>query len=116
AWLEGFLKRSGLLLLHDKELWQVLDTWLTELSAESFAAVLPLLRRTFATFPAPERRQMGERVRLGKAAGSQVPGMDAGFDAERAVSVLPLAARLLGIDWPPAGAAARNAGDRGEAS
>ncbi|HHX40558.1 MAG TPA: hypothetical protein GX715_11390 [Armatimonadetes bacterium] len=116
AWLEGFLKGSGLLLLHDKELWQVLDTWLTELSAESFAAVLPLLRRTFATFPAPERRQMGERVRLGKAAGSQVPGMDAGFDAERAVSVLPLAARLLGIDWPPAGAAARNAGDRGEAS
>jgi hypothetical protein len=29
AWIEGFLKGSGLLLLHDEALWRTLDEWLT---------------------------------------------------------------------------------------
>ncbi|MBD0262232.1 MAG: hypothetical protein ICV78_05745, partial [Tolypothrix sp. Co-bin9] len=43
AWVEGFLKGSGLLLLHDDMLWQVLDNWLTQLPGEFFTALLPLL-------------------------------------------------------------------------
>ncbi|MBW4420741.1 MAG: hypothetical protein KME13_16150 [Myxacorys californica WJT36-NPBG1] len=96
AWIEGFLAGSGLLLLHNPTLWQVLDDWVTQLSSETFTAILPLLRRTFSTFAAPERRQMGERVRQGNShppvfikAGS--------FDSDRADTVLPLVAQLLGI-------------------
>lgn len=99
AWIEGFLAGSGLLLLHNPALWQVLDAWVMQLSDPSFTAVLPLLRRTFSTFAAPERRQMGERVRQG---GRQVPGIEAReaaglWDGDRADAVLPLVAQLLGI-------------------
>ncbi len=60
AWVEGFLKGSGLLLLHDEKLLQVLDNWVSHLPSDTFTALLPLLRRTFSTFSAPERRQIGE--------------------------------------------------------
>lgn len=96
AWIEGFLTGSGLLLIHNPALWQVLDDWVTGLSGETFTAILPLLRRTFSTFAAPERRQMGERVRQGnvqRAAIAQVGN----FDVDRADTVLPLVAQLLGI-------------------
>jgi hypothetical protein len=100
AWVEGFLKGSGILLLHDERLWQVLDDWVTSLSGEIFTQLLPLLRRTFSTFTAPERRQMGERVKSQRVgAGSR--GIDtvspANFDVTRAERVLPVVARLLGL-------------------
>jgi hypothetical protein len=97
AWVEGFLQGSGLLLLHDDDIWQVLDGWVTQLSTETFTALLPLLRRTFANFTAPERRQMGERVRLGR----QEPTIENGeFDRDRADAALPLIAQLLGLITP----------------
>lgn len=98
AWIEGFLKGSGLLLLHDDILWQVLDNWLTQLPNDSFTALLPLLRRTFSTFPAPERRQMGEKVKQGlnpKAASKSTNNAD--FDEDNAALVLPIIAQLLGV-------------------
>jgi hypothetical protein len=98
AWVEGFLKGSGLALLHDDELWAVMDTWVSGLSTDTFAALLPLLRRTFSTFAPPERRQMGERVKNGPARGRQSQtAMEADFDVLRAEAVLPLIARLLGL-------------------
>ncbi|HEX9004371.1 MAG TPA: DUF5682 family protein, partial [Blastocatellia bacterium] len=101
AWTEGFLKGSGLLLLHDERLWQVIDDWMTALPGESFTVLLPLLRRTFSTFTAPERRQMGERVRRGATATNRPIQPDAEeFDHERAEAVLPLVARLLGLTVP----------------
>src|SRR5205823_3333415 len=39
AWVEGFLKGSGLALLHDDELWAVMDEWVSGLRADSFTAV-----------------------------------------------------------------------------
>jgi uncharacterized protein DUF5682 len=97
AWVEGLLRGSGLLLLHDDRLWQVLDGWVSTLSSDTFTQLLPLLRRTFATFPAPERRAMGERARRGPARVVAGATADAsGFDTERAEAVLPLVARLLG--------------------
>jgi hypothetical protein len=96
AWLEGFLSGSGLLLLHHEALWQILDGWLVGLPAETFSQLLPLLRRTFATFPRPERRQMGEKVTRGAGSGRTRAAVQ-GIDSERARVVLPLAAQLLGL-------------------
>jgi hypothetical protein len=99
AWIEGFLRGGGALLLHDDRLWQVLDAWVAALPADTFTQLLPLLRRTFATFPAPERRRLGERARRdGAGPAAYRPTSDAAdFDQERAEAVLPLVARLLGL-------------------
>jgi hypothetical protein len=100
AWVEGFLGGSGELLLHDEALWQVLDMWVAGLRPGAFEALLPLLRRTFSSFPPALRRRMGERVRRGPPApgGARAwAGEGDGFDTERAEAVLPLVARLLGI-------------------
>ncbi|MBV6624513.1 MAG: hypothetical protein KI793_16505 [Rivularia sp. (in: Bacteria)] len=98
AWVEGFLKGSGLLLLHDDKLWQVLDNWVSNLPEDFFVASLPLLRRTFATFSEPERKQMGERVKNG------IDGNSSGFadekddiERENAVLVLPILKQFLGV-------------------
>jgi hypothetical protein len=98
AWSEGFLKGSGLLLLHDEALWNVIDEWVSRLPNETFEQLLPLIRRTFATFQPPERRQMGERVKRGRAAAPARPTADGGdIDTRRAERVLPLLAQLLGL-------------------
>jgi hypothetical protein len=96
AWLEGFLNQSGMVLLHDQRLWTMVDEWLAALGEEHFMRVLPLLRRAFAAFSSPERRQLGERARqpAGLAAVSTLPD----WDAARAERVLPLLRQLLGVD------------------
>src|SRR5262249_55902320 len=98
AWIDGLLRGSGALLLHDDALWRILDAWVAGLKAEEFTQLLPLLRRTFSTFAAPERRQMGARAKSTgvRDAFPQSVGYD--FDLERAERVLPLVARLLGLD------------------
>jgi hypothetical protein len=95
AWLEGFLKDSGALLLHDPTLWQVLDEWVAWLPDEAFLQILPLLRRTFATFQAPERRRMGEKARQSSGSGGVADVLDRRFDSERARAVLPVLEKLL---------------------
>ena len=104
SWVEGFLRGSGLLLLHDETLWQVLDDWVTGLHGDTFTQLLPLLRRTFATFAPPERRQMGERVKGssgGSARAAVADETEANFDLARADAVLPLVAKLLGLEATP---------------
>jgi hypothetical protein len=98
AWVAGFLHGSGLLLLHDETLWQVIDAWITQLHGDNFTAVLPLLRRTFAEFPVPERRQMAERVQRGGARVTAAAASNEAFDQERAALVLPLVRQLLGLE------------------
>ena len=99
AWVEGFLSGSALILLHDRALLQVVDGWLAGVGDETFTDVLPLLRRTFATFGAPERRQIGEHVRrLGDGtSGRSGAAAEADVDAARGELVLPVVARLLGL-------------------
>ena len=92
AWLEGFLRDSGVVLLHDATLWQVLDAWLQTLSDATFVQLVPLLRRTFSSFSAPERRQMGARVKRGVA-----PSRTVMVDETRAQAVMPVVRRLLGV-------------------
>ena len=100
AWVEGFLRGSGELLYYDDELFGVFDAWLASLPAETFPQLLPLLRRTFGTFEAPLRRNLGEKARRGGKTGpgrARLASSD-DFNAERASSGLPVIARLLGLD------------------
>lgn len=100
AWVEGFLKGSGLILTHDDVLFGVMDGWVAGLSGEAFVRVVALLRRTFSTFEAPERRAIGEKAKRG---GQKVTlaAKDGGVDEARAAKVLPLVAQLLGLQQVP---------------
>ncbi|MBX9388454.1 DUF5682 family protein [Streptomonospora nanhaiensis] len=101
AWLEGFLSGSGLLLVHDTALLEVVDTWLAGLSGEAFTEVLPLVRRTFGSFAAPERRAIGDQVsRLGEAAGSVEDDPADDLDPARAAPAVAAVAELLGVTAP----------------
>lgn len=95
AWLEGFLNRSAMVLLHDDELWCLVDAWLGDLGDEHFLRVLPLLRRAFAAFAVPERRQLGERSRRSGRAPALSP--PAAWDPARAERALPLLRQILGV-------------------
>jgi hypothetical protein len=99
AWVDGFLRGSGLVLLHDRALLGVVDEWVTELRGDAFTALLPLLRRTFSSFSAPERRQIGEWARRGERvqAGTRAGGSLEAFDIARAEAALPVVAQLLGL-------------------
>ncbi len=95
-WLEGFLQGSGLLLLHNHSLWNLLDEWVEELGEEHFTDVLPLLRRTFSKFPPPERERMMDMAKLGQRETEEKETME--FEMERASLVLPTVRALLGIN------------------
>ena len=94
AWIEGFLESSGALLVHDERLWRVLDNWMGELSEAAFTEVLPLLRRTFSSFEAPERHALLERAK--SPASAALAREEMAFDAARAALALPAVAALLG--------------------
>ena len=98
AWVEGFLAGSGQLLLHDDALWQLIDGWLVGLREETFVALLPLLRRAFSAFAAPERRQLGDRARRPSTTGGLTSGDSGEFDHVRAEAGLRTVLTLLGVD------------------
>lgn len=94
-WLEGFLKGSGLLLIHDEVLWRLIDSWVESVNGEQFVEVLPLLRRTFSSFNENIRQQLSERVKHGEIKPSEVASLE--FNHQQAEKVLPLVKQLLGI-------------------
>lgn len=96
AWIEGFLNQSSLVLLHDDILWNVLAQWLDGLTETHFNQIVPMLRRTFTAFSAPERRQLAERARRRSEGAAHAPGETA-WDPIRAVKPLPLLRRVLGL-------------------
>lgn len=98
GWVEGFFSGGGLLLLHDEALLRVVDQWLSGIPADHFVEVLPLLRRTFGTFAAPERRSIGERVARGLTASDGTVGQTDELDHERAGQVVATLTRLLGLE------------------
>jgi hypothetical protein len=93
AFVEGFLRNNGELLVHAPELFAILDDWISGLVPERFQETLPLLRRTFATFPAGVRANLG--ANLGR--GLQRIQVAATLDPDRAALVLPVVRQLLGI-------------------
>ena len=112
AWLEGFLKGSGTLLLLDAQLWDVVHSWVASLDRETFTTVLPLLRRTFSHYTNTERRKLGEKVKSGGelapgsglragSGSSLAAGDNADFDWERSAQAIPVIMQLLGLAPSP---------------
>ncbi|MEV6266549.1 DUF5682 family protein [Kribbella sp. NPDC051936] len=97
GYVEGFLAGGGLLLVHDERLLAMVDGWLAAIPDDAFLEVLPLLRRTFGTFAAPERRSIGARARVLSDPAAAVVADDDDLDAELAATALPVVARLLGV-------------------
>jgi len=95
AWLEGFLKGSGTILLIDNNLWNVVNNWVEQLDEKVFMELLPLLRRTFANYTKPERRKLGEKAKQGtvNAATTQ---LDTGIDNERAAKGIETVMKMMG--------------------
>jgi hypothetical protein len=97
AWIEGFLAGGGLVLVHDDALLRLIDEWIAGLREQSFVDVLPLLRRTFSEYAAPERRSIGERVRqLDQAPREVASASGDDLDAERAAPAAQTVAEILG--------------------
>ena len=106
-WAEGFLSggagaSGGLLLVHDRDLLGVLDAWVGSLRADEFEVVLPMLRRTFGEFTAPERASIGRAVRSLAGGVSGVHGRSGAvaavddLDTERAGGAVRTVAAILG--------------------
>jgi hypothetical protein len=90
-WLEGFLSNSALLLIHSPPLWNLLHQWIDELELAGFQEVLPILRRIFSAFPAPERARVLELAKKGYAEQKKAQADDIHTDwAERTLPVLRL--------------------------
>ncbi|MBG8556244.1 DUF5682 family protein [Hymenobacter guriensis] len=95
AWIEGFLSGSGLLLLHHRPLFDLLNDWLGDLPEDTFREIVPLLRRAFTDFSLPERRQLLDLSRQGHQPVA-VAGEEE-FDLERGLRVLLGLRALLGM-------------------
>lgn len=98
AWLEGFLEGRAELLLHDDETFLGLDAWIGELTAEAFQRVLPLVRRTFATFERAALRRLAQRVQEPSGGHALQDASALSFDEASADAVLPRFARFLGCE------------------
>jgi len=96
AWLDGFLNRNAVVLLHDANVWQLVDQWLSSLNEEHFVRVLPLVRRTFSAFGPSERRDLGQRASQG-ARTAAAPLAAPEWDETRAALPLPLLRELMGL-------------------
>ncbi|MBB4845375.1 hypothetical protein HNP55_003925 [Paucibacter oligotrophus] len=97
AWLDGFLNRNAVVLLHDAKVWRLVDDWLAGLSEAHFVSVLPLVRRSFAAFEAGERRDLAQRAAQGGQPQAPIAIAPA-WDEARAALALPLLRQLLGVN------------------
>ena len=99
AWIEGFLSGGGLILVHDIELLRLVDGWIAGLPGDAFKDVLPLLRRTFSNFQAPERRSIGSRVKaISSSTAVEHDAEEEQIDEGRAAPAAHTVAAILG--WP----------------
>ncbi len=95
SWLEGFLSGSGLLLIHNRELWSIIDEWVGSLTLPKFYQVLPLLRRTFASFSQVERKKLLEMAQ-GRTAKEDLPGLPE-FELSEDEGIVKTVKLILGI-------------------
>ena len=96
AALEGFCYGSGLLLIHNQRLWQIIDDWVRNIPMDIFMELLPLLRRTFAVFSDPERRKMMELAKFGPVEVGKEKVNEDQLDEGRAELVMGTVRELLG--------------------
>lgn len=88
SWLEGFLYGSGLLLIHNPTLWEIVDNWISGLHDGDFQQMLPALRRTFAAFSSAERQKMLQLVKNGQVKIKPIFNTD--LDEGRVQTILPM--------------------------
>ncbi len=97
AWMEGFLKGSSLILLHDDTLWNLIYNWTQSLSDDVFMETLPVLRRTFSKFNPAERRQLGEKAQHGEILEKDAVSEILTFDESLAEKGIDKVLILLGL-------------------
>jgi hypothetical protein len=93
--IEGFLAGSGTILVHDVALLEIVDTWISTMSSETFVDTVALLRRTFGGFEPAERRHLGTLVATDRAPRATAFGRD--LDEARAAAGILTARRMLGL-------------------
>lgn len=91
GWVDGFLGGGGLVLVHDRALLTLIDTWVRQLREQDFIDTLPLLRRTFGAFETGERRAIGQAVRGGRRVETTVE-----TDTRRGRAAMAVVAEILG--------------------
>lgn len=96
AWFEGFIGGAGEVLLADDRLFSTVDDWLTRQREETFVELLPILRRSFASFDATTRRSLLERVRQ-PGRPSESVALDDPRAAAAFARVVPLLKKILGV-------------------
>lgn len=100
AWVDGFFADGALLLIHDRVLRELLDTWVAELDETEFVDLLPLVRRTFSTFTPAERRAIAEQVARRADAGGGEGSVADEIDPVRAGVALRTVDLILGGPRP----------------
>ena len=101
-WIEGFLSGSGLLLIYNEDLWNILDKWMDRLKEERFMEILPILRRTFSQFAPPERQKMLDLVKQeGKGKRRRKKATATALDPTRVQQVIPLIEKILSLQIEP---------------
>ncbi len=98
SWIEGFLRGSGMILIYDNILWNILYTWISSLEEKVFIQLLPYLRRAFSKFESNEKRQIGGKAKKGLVQGQVITNLDIleGWNEERAVKVFDTLKTLIG--------------------
>lgn len=96
-WIEGFLDGSGLIIIHEPKIWNILDRWVDELDMETLLQILPLLRRTFSSFSGAERQKMLELAQKGQLIEVTDNASKLGFDEARGKEVVETMKLLLGL-------------------
>jgi hypothetical protein len=94
GWVDGFFADGAVLLIHDAELRGLLQRWVAGLDDAEFVDLLPLVRRTFATFSPAERRTLAGRIAAGEATEARVAAPD--LDAARVALALATVELILG--------------------
>jgi hypothetical protein len=99
SWIEGFLKGSGMILIYDNRLWNLIYDWVNSLEKEVFMNLLPYLRRAFSRFENGERRQIGTKAKKGKASDSKITESEdeeGSWNEETAVDIFGTLEMLMG--------------------
>ena len=97
-WLDGFLGRSGHVLLYDAVLAGLIDSWIGEIGEDDFIALLPMLRRAFSEIDRLERRRLLDLLGKPLKAPSSGAATQDSTSAPAFEAALPLLLSILGIE------------------
>lgn len=95
-WLDGFLNRNAMVLLHDASVWSLVNDWVSTLSPDHFVSILPLVRRTFSAFDKADRHSLGKLASNGAAVRVR-PRAEVRWNEQRAAQPLAILAKIFGV-------------------